>query len=228
VHWLRATDNFPPVEQALQSPNGLLAAGADLTPARLLEAYARGIFPWFSAGQPVLWWSPDPRLVLVPSELKISRSLRKTLAKGVFEVKADSAFSAVMHACAEPRSAEGGTWITPEMIDAYSELHRLGYAHSIESWCDGELAGGLYGVALGRAFFGESMFARRTDASKVALAHLVRYLRARKFGLIDCQMHTTHLVSLGAREMPRTEFCAQLAKLVHFPYCKSPWVLEQE
>jgi len=223
VRWLRANDSFPPVEQALQSPNGLLAAGGDLSPARLLDAYARGIFPWFSAGQPILWWSPDPRLVLIPGELKISRSLRKTLVKGAFEVRADSVFREVMQACAEPRSAEGGTWITTEMIDAYCELHRLGYAHSIESWHDGELVGGLYGVALGRAFFGESMFARQADASKVALAHLVQHLRALEFELIDCQMYTPHLVSLGAREIARSEFCAQLAKLVHFPQSNTHW-----
>jgi leucyl/phenylalanyl-tRNA---protein transferase len=227
LHWLRANEAFPPVEQALQSPNGLLAAGADLSPARLLDAYSRGIFPWFSVGQPILWWSPHPRLVLRPHELNISRSLRKTLAKRPFEIRADSAFRAVIRACAEPRSADGGTWITAEMIGAYCELHRLGYAHSIECWCDGELVGGLYGVALGRAFFGESMFARRSDASKVALVHLVRHLQALQFGLIDCQMYTSHLVSLGAREMPRREFCAQLTNLVHFHGSNAPWILAQ-
>ena len=223
MRWLRANDSFPPVEQALQSPNGLLAAGADLGTQRLLDAYKHGIFPWFSEGQPVLWWSPDPRLVLFLDELKVSRSLRKTLARQPFQVRADSAFRQVMLACAEPRTEEGGTWITPEMLDAYCELHRLGYAHSIESWCEGELVGGLYGVALGRAFFGESMFARRADASKVALAHLVQYLRTLEFGLIDCQMYTSHLVSLGAREIARSEFCARLAKLVHFPQSNTHW-----
>jgi leucyl/phenylalanyl-tRNA---protein transferase len=227
LHWLRADQAFPPVGQALQSPNGLLAAGGDLSAARLLDAYSHGIFPWYSDGQPILWWSPNPRLVLHPEQLKISRSLRKTLAKQPFQVRADSAFRQVILACAELRSEDGGTWITPAMIDAYCELHRLGYAHSVESWCDGELVGGLYGVALGRAFFGESMFARRSDASKVALAHLVRHLRALDFELIDCQMYTTHLVSLGAREMPRSEFCARLAKLVHFPSSKAAWILMQ-
>jgi leucyl/phenylalanyl-tRNA--protein transferase len=227
VRWLHANDSFPPVEQALQSPNGLLAAGGDLSPVRLIEAYTRGIFPWFSDGQPILWWSPNPRLVLLPEELKVSRSLRKTLAKQPFQVRADNAFREVMLACAAPRSAEGGTWITTEMIDAYCELHRLGYAHSIESWCDGELAGGLYGVALGRVFFGESMFARRSDASKVALVHLVGHLRKHDFQLIDCQMYTNHLVSLGAREIARGEFCARLAKLVHFPGNNGPWILNQ-
>jgi leucyl/phenylalanyl-tRNA--protein transferase len=227
MRWLRSNDSFPPVEQALQSPNGLLGAGGDLSCPRLLEAYSRGIFPWYSEGQPILWWSPDPRLVLRPNDLKISRSLRKTLAKGLFEIRADTAFRQVILACAEPRSREGGTWITSEMVEAYCELYRLGYAHSVESWCDGELVGGLYGVALGRAFFGESMFARRSDASKVALVHLARHLQALDFGLIDCQMYTAHLVSLGAREMPRGEFCAQIANLVNLPGSNTAWILAQ-
>lgn len=238
---------FPPVRQALRSPNGLLAAGGDLSVARLLEAYRHGIFPWFSAGEPILWWSPDPRMVLFPNEFKISNSLRKTLRNGRYEVRFDSAFEQVMRACAAPRentsggcdtirnnekcgssrqaalpAPEGsaspdqsGTWIHEEMITAYCELHHLGHAHSVETLIDGELAGGLYGVALGRMFFGESMFSRRTDASKIALAHLAAQLERWNFGMIDCQMNTPHLASLGAREIPRNEFIARLQDLIN-------------
>ncbi len=208
---------FPPVRQALRSPNGLLAAGGDLSVARLLEAYRHGIFPWFSAGEPILWWSPDPRMVLFPNEFKISNSLRKTLRNGRYEVRFDSAFEQVMRACAAPRkgAGSGGTWIHEEMIAAYSELHRLGHTHSMETWIEGELAGGLYGVALGRMFFGESMFSRRTDASKIALAHLAAQLEKWNFGMIDCQMNTPHLASLGAREIPRKEFIARLQDLIN-------------
>lgn len=223
IPWLRASDPFPPVEQALAEPNGLLAAGADLSPARLLEAYQRGIFPWFNAGEPILWWSPDPRMVLFPDEFEPSRSLRKRLRRGDYEIRVDTAFTAVMQACAAPRPGQRGTWITPSMLAAYTRLHRLGYAHSVETWIDGQLVGGLYGVAIGRVFFGESMFARVTDASKIAFAHLVGQLRAWGYGLIDCQMSTRHLASLGAREIPRREFVARLAALTALPGQPSPW-----
>src|SRR6185436_18345452 len=169
IPWLQSGDPFPPLETALDDPNGLLAASDDLSAARLLSAYRQGIFPWYSAGQPVLWWSPDPRMVLHTAELRVSRSLAKAIRRNVFEVRVDTAFDAVMRACAEPRPQQGGTWITDEVRGAYGRLFRAGYAHSVESWQDGEMVGGLYGVAIGRMFFGESMFARVTDASKVAL-----------------------------------------------------------
>lgn len=215
IRWLTADDPFPPVTEALAEPNGLLAAGADLSPARLLAAYRQGIFPWFSSGEPILWWSPDPRMVLFPSELKVSRSLAKTLRNADYQVRLDSAFDRVIHACAAtPRPGQRGTWITPAMQAAYRLLHRLGYAHSVEIWRDGQLIGGLYGVALGRAFYGESMFSHARDASKIALAHLCRYLQSHNFGIIDCQMETAHLHSLGARPISRGEFVARLAALV--------------
>lgn len=207
---------FPPVTQALRSPNGLLAAGGDLSPARLLEAYRHGIFPWFSAGEPILWWSPDPRMVLFPNEFRISHSLRKTLFKKGFEMRIDSAFEQVMRSCAAPREGANGTWIHEEMIAAYCELHRQGYAHSVETWMDGKLAGGLYGMSVGRMFYGESMFSFKTDASKIALAHLSAQLERWNFGMIDCQMNTPHLASLGAREIPRSEFIARLQELINY------------
>ncbi len=215
IAWLPAEPAFPPVDSALAVPNGLLAAGGDLSPVRLLSAYAQGIFPWYAPGEPILWWSPDPRMVLFPDELRISRSLSKTLRRGSYEVRLDSAFDAVVAACAEtPRSGQNGTWIVAEMRAAYAELFRLGFAHSVETWIDGNLAGGLYGVALGRAFYGESMFSHRADASKIALAHLCVQLRRLGFGIIDCQMETAHLASLGARPIPRAEFRALLDRLV--------------
>ncbi len=217
IPWLKADDPFPSVDTALREPNGLLAAGADLSVTRLTDAYRHGIFPWFSDGQPVLWWSPDPRMVLFPGELKVSRSLRKRLARDDYEVRFDTAFEPVMRACAAPRGEDGGTWITEEMIQAYCALHAAGLAHSVETWMAGELVGGLYGVALGRMFYGESMFARVTDASKIALVHLVRRLAQRNFGVIDCQMATAHLASLGARELPRAEFTRRVAELVNCP-----------
>lgn len=226
IPWLGTDDPFPPPSKAAREPNGLLAAGADLSPARLIDAYGKGIFPWFSEGQPILWWSPDPRMVLFPDELKVSRSLGKTWRKGAFEVRADTCFREVMAACGAPRAGQGGTWITPEMEAAYFELHRLGLAHSIETWIDGRLAGGLYGVALGRAFFGESMFSRAANASKLALLALVRQLQRWNFGLIDCQMATPHLASLGAREIPRAEFTRRLRELVHYESLPAPWRLE--
>lgn len=211
IPWLAERPEFPPVERALIEPGGLLAAGGKLTPEWLLAAYRQGIFPWYSTGEPILWWSPDPRLVLIPSRISISRSLRKTLRRNRFEVRFDTAFAQVMAACAEPREPGVGTWITAEMQRAYLHMNELGYAHSVETWENGRLVGGLYGMALGRAFFGESMFCRRTDASKVALAYLARYLELQNFAVIDCQMTTSHLLSLGAQEMPRSEFCAGLA-----------------
>lgn len=291
---------FPPVNRALREPNGLLAAGGDLSPARLLDAYRHGIFPWFNADQPILWWSPDPRMVLFPQEFKVSRSLRKTLRNRQYEVRADTAFEQVMRACAAPReghrrgwnasaadnSAEnsratappapegsappcqGGTWIVEEMIAAYTALHHMGHAHSIEVWMpktsgrlqvegetmrqrandedstgstarsaqgsqhsiadELELAGGLYGMAIGRMFYGESMFSRRSDASKIALAHLCAQLARWNFGMIDCQMNTRHLASLGAREIPRAEFVARLQELVNYPDIASPWKLDRD
>ena len=227
IHWLQPSGDFPPVEQALQRPNGLLAAGGDLSPERLLRAYRLGIFPWFSAGEPILWWSPDPRTVLFPGDLRIARSMAKTLRKADFEVRADSAFEQVIQACGEPRSRQTGTWITAEMQTAYTRLHRLGVAHSIETWRGDELVGGLYGVALGRVFFGESMFSRVTDASKIALVHLVRQLQAWGFELIDCQMHTPLLASFGARQIPRAQFTRRVAELVKYSNVPVPWVLDR-
>ena len=228
IPWLDAELRFPPVHRALREPNGLLAAGGDLSVERLLEAYRHGIFPWYGDDQPILWWSPDPRMVLVPGEITISRSLRKRLRRRDFEIRADSAFSDVMRACAEPREGEAGTWITDEMASAYAALHRAGHAHSVEAWLDGKLAGGLYGVSIGRIFFGESMFSRATDASKVALAHLARQLERWAFGLIDCQMSTPHLESLGAREIARNEFVRALSELVNYPTRAGTWRLNDD
>jgi leucyl/phenylalanyl-tRNA--protein transferase len=212
--WLERDDPFPPVEDALKEPNGLLCAGADLSVPRLLAAYRGGIFPWYSGDEPILWWSPDPRMVLFCDELKIPRSLAKNLRNKGFETRIDSAFAKVIKACAGPRKSETGTWISREMQAAYGALHRAGHAHSFETWLDGRLVGGLYGVAIGRAFFGESMFSRETDASKVALVALVEELRARGCPMIDCQQRTPLLASLGAREIPRREFLRRLAALV--------------
>jgi leucyl/phenylalanyl-tRNA--protein transferase len=214
IPWLEPGAPFPPVERALREPDGLLAAGLELTPDRILDAYRQGIFPWFSDGQPVLWWSPDPRMVLVPSEIRITRSMHKVLRNRPYEVRCDSAFEAVMRACAAPRDGQAGTWISDEMIEAYSALHERGYAHSVETWIDGRLAGGLYGMAIGRMFYGESMFSTERDASKIALVHLARYLETRAFGLIDCQMNTGHLGSMGGREIPRREFCRVMAQCI--------------
>lgn len=210
IPWLAGRPDFPSVESALGEPPGLLAAGGALTPDWLLAAYRRGIFPWYNEGEPILWWSPDPRLVLVPSRIRISRSLRRTLTRHRFEVRFDTAFAAVVEGCAAPRDPGGGTWINKEMQAAYLRMHELGYAHSVESWDSGQLVGGLYGMAIGRVFFGESMFSRETDASKVALAHLARYLEEQDFVLIDCQMTTNHLASLGGFEIPRKDFRAGL------------------
>jgi leucyl/phenylalanyl-tRNA--protein transferase len=228
LRWLRIDDPFPPVTEALSDPNGLLAAGGDLSAARLLDAYRHGIFPWFNPGQPILWWSPDPRMVLIPAEFKIARSLGKVLRNRDYEARADTSFRAVMQACAEPRPEQDGTWISDEMIAAYCELHEQGLAHSVETWIDGELAGGLYGVALGRMFYGESMFTRVADASKIALAHLVRQLERWEFGLIDCQVHTGHLASVGAREIPRADFMRKLQELVNYAGVTGCWELDDD
>jgi len=214
IPWLMPGQPFPPVAAALQVPNGLLAASAELTAERLLIAYPQGIFPWYSDAEPVLWWSPDPRMVLFTEDFKISRSFAKTLRRAVretsIELRLDRAFDAVIRACAGPRDADAGTWITDPVTDAYTELHRRNLAHSMEVWIDGRLVGGLYGVALGRMFYGESMFSHATDASKIALAALVRLLRGEQVRVIDCQQNTRHLASLGAREISRTDFMTHL------------------
>ncbi|MEY2633780.1 MAG: hypothetical protein RIR00_2434 [Pseudomonadota bacterium] len=224
IPWLRADTPFPPLASALVEPNGLLAAGADLSAMRLLAAYRRGIFPWFSHGQPILWWSPDPRMVVFPAEFRPRRSLRQALRRDNYTIRLDSHFVGVMQACAStPRPGQDGTWISPEMIAAYRQLHELGYAHSVETWAEGELVGGLYGVAIGGMFYGESMFSHRTDASKLAFAHLLRYLRQQGFGLVDCQMKTAHLSSLGGREIPRDEFQTRLTALCGIERTPAPW-----
>ncbi len=214
ISWLLNNTPFPSLETALVEPNGLLAAGGDLSIQRLLTAYRAGIFPWFNEGEPILWWSPDPRMVLFPNELRISRSLRKSLKRNAYTICFDQHFDQVMHACAAPREGQFGTWIHPEMISAYSKLHEMGLAHSAEVLIDDVLVGGLYGVALGKVFFGESMFSNVTDASKIAFVHLVKQLEEWNYGVIDCQVKTTHLASLGAREIPRTEFSRLLNVLI--------------
>lgn len=202
---------FPPVDCALDEPNGLLAVGGRLSSQRLLLAYRHGIFPWFSEGQPILWWSPNPRAVLFPEQFKISTSLRKTLRSNRFRVTFDCAFSRVIAACAAPRKAALGTWITQEMVQAYQHLHQQGYAHSVETWYQDQLVGGLYGIQLGKLFFGESMFSTQTDASKVALYELVQYALNNHLPLIDCQVPSAHLQSLGATTLPRQDFIQFLA-----------------
>src|SRR5690606_26824872 len=217
IPWLETSDPFPDVSTALtevDGAGGLLAAGADLSPVRLLMAYRQGIFPWFSDGQPILWWSTDPRMVLLTEHFRISASLRKTLNKversrldgGAWNIRFDSAFEDVMRACAAPRKGEAGTWISDEIIAGYTGLHRSGHAHSAEVWHDGQLVGGAYGVCIGRMFYGESMFSRVSDASKIALAYLVAFLKTQGVSMIDCQQQTGHLASLGAIPIPRQEF----------------------
>jgi leucyl/phenylalanyl-tRNA--protein transferase len=203
-------DAFPAITQALRSPNGLLAAGGDLSAERLLHAYEHGIFPWFDSGQPILWWSPDPRCVLLPANLHLSRRFRRSLKNASFGVSFNEAFGNVIIACGGKRDGHTGTWITPEMIDAYSRLHTLGWAHSVEVWLEGELVGGIYGVAIGRAFFGESMFSHVTNASKIAVLALCRQLIAHDFAILDCQVPSPHLMSFGAIHMPRIEFASLL------------------
>lgn len=227
VYRLGAELVFPPAEAS--DPSGLLALGGDLSPERLLLAYSEGIFPWYSAGQPILWHSPDPRCVLAPSELRVSRSLDKTLRRGRFEVRLDTAFAEVIRACAEiPRPDQDGTWITPEMQRAYCALHRLGFAHSAEAWEAGRLVGGLYGVSLGRAFFGESMFTLTRDASKVVFVTLVRQLERWSFELIDCQLHTDHLARFGARLWPRARFLEALGRCLEGETRRGAWNLDEE
>jgi leucyl/phenylalanyl-tRNA--protein transferase len=228
IPWLGRAHDFPPLERALNQPNGLLAAGGDLSAARLITAYRRGIFPWYSEGEPIMWWSPDPRMVLYPAELRVSRSLRKALRRDDYEIRVDTAFADVMRACADPRPGQAGTWVSPAMISAYSALHKHGYAHCVETWRSDTLIGGLYGVAIGHAFFGESMFSRVTDASKLALVHLVRQLARWEFGLIDCQMRTAHLARLGAREIARAEFSRQLQQLVNYALEPGVWIFDRD
>lgn len=219
--WVGPEDPLPDPASAWRDPNGLLAAGGDLSAARLLEAYRQGIFPWYTAGQPVLWWSPDPRMVLDLDDFRVSHSLAKTLRRmrreGGWRATLDACFGRVMRECAMPREGQDGTWITEDIASSYGELHGAGFAHSVEVWQGDRLAGGLYGVSIGRMFFGESMFARVPDASKVALLALVRLLREHGFRVIDCQQNTRHLASLGAREISRQSFLRQLRELVRQP-----------
>ena len=224
LHWLDDSLEFPDPATALKNPNGLLAVGGDLQPMRLLQAYQRGIFPWFDDDQPPLWWTPDPRMVLFPRELHISHSLHKAIRNSTFVLTSDQAFAQVVAACAAPRKASQGTWITGEIQSAYMRLHELGFAHSIEIWDNGSLAGGLYGLALGSVFFGESMFSRKSNASKIAFVHAVKTLATAGVELIDCQVANPHLESLGARTIPRTEFmrflpsCVEVPKPAFWPY----------
>ncbi|GAB3107218.1 leucyl/phenylalanyl-tRNA--protein transferase [Aestuariicella hydrocarbonica] len=205
--WLSSsTIDFPPTSHALKDPNGLLAAGGDLSPERLITAYQRGIFPWYDETQPILWWSPSPRLILIPAELHVSKSMAKLLRKSAFRVTTDTAFAQVVNACAQPREQQDGTWITEDIVNAYCQLHQLGYAHSVEVWEGQTLVGGLYGVALGKVFFGESMFSRTSNASKYGFITLIKALEKLDFRLIDCQVHTGHLASLGAKEIDRETF----------------------
>lgn len=218
IPWLEGDSlEFPHPSQALIEPDGLLAAGGDLSCKQLLHAYRNGIFPWFDDSQPILWWSPNPRLIIQPNDLHISRSLRKTLKKGQFQVTSDTCFNAVMRACAEPRENQDGTWITDEMLDAYTELHEQGYAHSVEAWSNKQLVGGLYGVAIGKVFFGESMFSRASNASKAAFTLLMTTLKTSGFELVDCQVQTDHLQSLGAHEISRQHFLDLLVDLTQAP-----------
>lgn len=214
---------FPPLESALDEPNGLLAVGGCLSPQRLINAYRHGAFPWFNPGEPILWWSPDPRLILFPEQLKISRSLQKTLRQQRYSLAYDHAFESVISACSAPRSQQAGTWITDDMKQAYLALHRQGVAHSVEARLNGELVGGLYGIAIGRVFFGESMFHRATDASKVAFVHLVTKLLEWGYELIDCQVSSEHLLSLGAEQIPRRQFALQLQRLCSQPPHAGAW-----
>jgi leucyl/phenylalanyl-tRNA---protein transferase len=226
IPFLGPEDPFPPVERALVEPDGLLAAGGGLSVRRLVDAYSRGIFPWFNEGDHILWWSPDPRMVLAPRKLHISRSLRRRLRHGDFRVTADTAFQAVLEGCAAPRDDEGGTWLGPAMRRAYLSMHRAGLAHSVEVWIGDVLAGGIYGVAIGRMFFAESMFSARTNGSKIAIAYLAAQLDRWGFPLMDCQLETEHLTSLGASLMPRAQFVREVEVLVQAPATPAVWSLD--
>ena len=227
-YWLNPYDpaDFPDVALALRDPDGLLAVGGDLSVERLLAAYQRGIFPWYSGDQPILWWSPDPRSVLFPDKLHVSRSLRKVLRKQEYKVTFDTAFAEVIRACSQPRAGDPGTWITDEMQQAYIRLHQAGYAHSIEIWLNGKLVGGLYGIAIGKVFFGESMFSRVTDASKVAFVFLVRQLQRWQFGVIDCQIQSAHLDQFGAELIPRSEFTMLLNQFCNQTGLGGLWTID--
>ncbi len=226
IPWLDRSLQFPPSDTALTEPNGLIAAGGDLSVQRLLAAYHRGIFPWYSPDEPILWWSPNPRMVLFPTELHVPRSLAKALRNREYTVRFDTAFVEVMTECAAPRAGQNGSWIGSDIIDAYCELNALGFAHSIETWIDGRLVGGLYGVAIGRMFFGESMFARVPDASKIAFVHLVQQLQLAGYQLIDCQMKTHHLSRFGGREIPRADFLRHLEQHLHHAAAPDLWLRE--
>lgn len=226
IVWLDPGDPpnaFPGIDDALVEPEGLLAAGGDLSSERLIEAYRRGIFPWFDEGQPILWWSPDPRCVLRPGEFHASRSLRRAIRKSSFEIRFNTAFPEVIRACAEPRPAQAGTWITRDMMLAYERLHAEGWAHSVEVWDNAELAGGVYGIAIGKMFFGESMFSRRTNASKFGMLALAHIMSNNDFALLDCQVVSAHLSTLGARMIPRSEFAAVLATACEPPTAFENW-----
>lgn len=226
LHWLDPRNPhqpFPPVHLAMRDPNGLLAIGGDLSSTRLLRAYRQGIFPWYNPDEPILWWCPNPRTVLYPDELRVSRSLTKSLRRGNYALTVDRAFGEVLGACASSRSRSNGTWLGDDMRDAYMRLFASGYAHSVEVWRDRQLIGGLYGVALGRVFFGESMFSQQTDASKIALYWLCRQLAAWQFEMVDCQVSSAHLLSLGAREIPREQFLQRLAGAVELPPAVIRW-----
>lgn len=222
--WLEpGASDFPPSHDALSEPNGLIAVGGDLSPQQLIGAYQRGIFPWYDHSQPILWWTPSPRLILQPEQLHISKSLRKLIKKRAFKVTTDQAFGDVMQACAQPRQQGEGTWITQAMIDAYQALHDQGFAHSVEVWSGGSLVGGLYGIALGKVFFGESMFSLESNASKYGFAVLVQALRALEYQLIDCQVHSDHLASLGAQEIEREIFEQYLLDYIDTNTLNAQW-----
>ena len=229
--WLTVTDApdaFPPLEEALAEPNGLLAMGGDLSSERLLAAYTKGIFPWYELGQPILWWSPDPRAVLWPRDLHVSRRLQRSRRQSKLTMTCDRAFATVVQRCAEPRRYADGTWITADMTQAYCALHEIGWAHSFEAWQDNQLVGGLYGVAIGRVFFGESMFSRLANASTIALIAAVAYLQARNFALLDCQIWSSHLQTLGATTLSRAEFLQQLNTLCHPKGSPGSWAQDFE
>jgi len=225
IYFLSDKISFPPPRFA--RPDGLLAVGGDLRQERLLLAYRMGIFPWYSCDEPIIWWSPDPRLVLYPHEIKVSKRLGRTIRQGQFHITMDTAFDDVITSCAQIRLEKSEeTWIVDEMLEAYCDLHSAGYAHSVEAWQEGQLVGGLYGISLGRSFFGESMFASVPNASKVAFVKLVEYLRLLDFDIIDCQIRTSHLVRFGAKEMSRKQFLEKLEKSLRYPTKRGKWILE--